>query len=198
MTDFTTSLGYPEDACGVPIEYLSHFSSSGIAPTTACVFASPETYDSAIVSSVRSIQDLQRRRQRKPCTFYMEGNCRRTDCKFSHELAEITCRFWQEGNCFKGLACPFLHGYPLFDEDSGPSSAATGHESHHRPSHHHHYNNGTMKKDAVGHVAKRNNKFVIGEWNETILFHLLNFISIEEIPNKSALLKTLRPSFYYD
>ncbi|XP_052773957.1 uncharacterized protein LOC128212511 isoform X2 [Mya arenaria] len=50
--------------------------------------------------------------QRKPCSFYLEGNCRRADCKFAHDISNITCRFWEEGGCFKGPLCPFLHGYP--------------------------------------------------------------------------------------
>nr|XP_053650416.1 uncharacterized protein LOC128700948 isoform X2 [Cherax quadricarinatus] len=50
---------------------------------------------------------------RRPCTFFMEGSCRRSDCRFSHDLASITCRFWQEGACLKGITCPFLHGYPV-------------------------------------------------------------------------------------
>lgn len=50
---------------------------------------------------------------RRPCTFFMEGSCRRSDCKFSHDLASITCRFWEEGSCLKGITCPFLHGYPV-------------------------------------------------------------------------------------
>lgn len=50
--------------------------------------------------------------QKRPCTFYLEGSCRRKDCKFSHDLAGITCRFWEENSCFKGVTCPFLHGYP--------------------------------------------------------------------------------------
>ncbi|XP_053406811.1 uncharacterized protein LOC123545966 [Mercenaria mercenaria] len=50
--------------------------------------------------------------QRKPCSFYLEGNCRRSDCKFAHDISNITCRFWEEGGCFKGPLCPFLHGYP--------------------------------------------------------------------------------------
>lgn len=49
--------------------------------------------------------------QKKPCSFYLEGSCRRTDCKYSHNLSKITCRFWEEGSCFKGITCPFLHGY---------------------------------------------------------------------------------------
>lgn len=53
--------------------------------------------------------------QRKPCSFYLEGNCRRADCKFAHDISNITCRFWEEGGCFKGPLCPFLHGYPSLD-----------------------------------------------------------------------------------
>ncbi|KFM82046.1 hypothetical protein X975_03627, partial [Stegodyphus mimosarum] len=48
---------------------------------------------------------------KRPCSFFMEGNCHRSDCKFSHDLSSITCRFWQENACFKGITCPFLHGY---------------------------------------------------------------------------------------
>ncbi|XP_013788928.1 uncharacterized protein LOC106472807 isoform X2 [Limulus polyphemus] len=50
--------------------------------------------------------------QKRPCTFYLEGNCLRKDCRFSHDLSQITCRFWEESSCFKGVTCPFLHGYP--------------------------------------------------------------------------------------
>ncbi|XP_077992217.1 uncharacterized protein LOC144446344 [Glandiceps talaboti] len=49
---------------------------------------------------------------RKPCSFYLEGSCHRADCKFAHDLSNITCRFWEGGTCFKGVDCPFLHGYP--------------------------------------------------------------------------------------
>ncbi|XP_071167711.1 uncharacterized protein [Mytilus edulis] len=52
---------------------------------------------------------------RKPCTFFMEGSCKRSDCKFSHDLSNITCRFWSEGDCFKGDLCPFLHSYYVSD-----------------------------------------------------------------------------------
>ncbi|KAK7108989.1 hypothetical protein V1264_013110 [Littorina saxatilis] len=47
----------------------------------------------------------------KPCTFFLEGCCYRTDCKYSHDLSTITCHFWKDGECFKGELCPFLHGY---------------------------------------------------------------------------------------
>ena len=50
----------------------------------------------------------------KPCSFYLEGCCHRSDCKFSHDICTITCHFWEEGQCFKGDLCPFLHGYFRF------------------------------------------------------------------------------------
>ncbi|KAF0290949.1 Urea-proton symporter DUR3 [Amphibalanus amphitrite] len=52
----------------------------------------------------------------------MEGNCKRNDCKFSHDLSAITCVFWEESGCFKGVHCPFLHGYPADDEEDEDSS----------------------------------------------------------------------------
>ncbi|XP_033125039.1 uncharacterized protein LOC117123282 isoform X2 [Anneissia japonica] len=52
------------------------------------------------------------RLQPKPCSFFLEGKCRKLDCRFSHDLSTITCRFWEESTCFKGDDCPFLHDYP--------------------------------------------------------------------------------------
>lgn len=48
----------------------------------------------------------------KPCVFFLEGNCRRSDCKYSHDLSNIPCKYWIEGFCFKGEMCPFLHSLP--------------------------------------------------------------------------------------
>lgn len=50
------------------------------------------------------------RRPKRPCSFFVEGECRRPDCKFSHDLGSITCRFWIESSCFKGK----LPGVPFF------------------------------------------------------------------------------------
>lgn len=57
------------------------------------------------------------RRPKRPCSFFVEGECRRHDCKFSHDLGSIPCRFWMESACFKGDECPFLHGIPPSKEN---------------------------------------------------------------------------------
>lgn len=49
----------------------------------------------------------------KPCVFFLEGNCRRSDCRYSHDLSKIICKYWIEGFCFKGELCPFLHCYDI-------------------------------------------------------------------------------------
>ncbi|GBL77144.1 hypothetical protein AVEN_12776-1 [Araneus ventricosus] len=49
--------------------------------------------------------------RKRPCCFFLQGTCTRSDCKYSHDLSTITCRFWSDGSCFKGSTCPFLHGY---------------------------------------------------------------------------------------
>ncbi|XP_043224443.1 uncharacterized protein LOC122382755 isoform X2 [Amphibalanus amphitrite] len=65
---------------------------------------------------------VRRSDRKRPCSYFMEGNCKRNDCKFSHDLSAITCVFWEESGCFKGVHCPFLHGYPADDEEDEDSS----------------------------------------------------------------------------
>lgn len=56
----------------------------------------------------------------KPCVFFLEGNCRRSDCKYSHDLSNITCKYWIEGFCFKGELCPFLHSFTPLSDSQDP------------------------------------------------------------------------------
>uniref|UniRef100_A0A5K3FZT2 C3H1-type domain-containing protein n=1 Tax=Mesocestoides corti TaxID=53468 RepID=A0A5K3FZT2_MESCO len=49
---------------------------------------------------------------RRACSFYLRGHCKKEDCEFAHDLTKVTCKFWEVGECFKGMTCPFLHGYP--------------------------------------------------------------------------------------
>lgn len=58
----------------------------------------------------------------KPCVFFLEGNCRRSDCKFSHDLSSIPCKYWIEGFCFKGELCPFSHDFSNLVNTQDPTS----------------------------------------------------------------------------
>ncbi|XP_046572119.1 LOW QUALITY PROTEIN: uncharacterized protein LOC124280265 [Haliotis rubra] len=62
----------------------------------------------------------------KPCSFSWRVIVLRSDCKFSHDLSSITCRFWEEGLCFKGSLCPFYHGYPSDTEMSLTTDGKSG------------------------------------------------------------------------
>ncbi|EIW67044.1 hypothetical protein TREMEDRAFT_45481 [Tremella mesenterica DSM 1558] len=46
------------------------------------------------------------------CRYYLTGECRRSDCRFSHDLERALCRFWLRGHCAKGPNCEFLHHLP--------------------------------------------------------------------------------------
>ncbi|KAF2351928.1 Zinc finger CCCH-type [Trinorchestia longiramus] len=81
---------------------------------------------------------------RRPCTFFMEGTCRRKHCKFSHDLSTITCRFWQEGSCFKGSECPFLHGYPVVTRRRNRSEGDSRGGDHNN----HRSNNSGLRKES--------------------------------------------------
>lgn len=39
------------------------------------------------------------------CRYYLAGECRRADCRFSHDVDRALCRFWLKGNCAKGDNC---------------------------------------------------------------------------------------------
>lgn len=50
-------------------------------------------------------------KSKRACSFLLKGRCRKEDCEFAHDLSRVTCKFWSSGQCFKGAACPFLHGF---------------------------------------------------------------------------------------
>ena len=77
-----------------------------------------EQDDYQAINQQRDIQQLASNLP-KPCVFFLEGNCRRSDCKYSHDLSSITCKYWLEGFCFKGEMCPFSHSFaPIGGQDS--------------------------------------------------------------------------------
>eukprot|EP00108_Taenia_solium_P007981 TsM_000040400 transcript=TsM_000040400 gene=TsM_000040400 len=71
-------------------------------------FSSSSSTSSSEISSDKPVIAKWRR----ACSFYLRGHCKKEDCEFAHDLTKVTCKFWEVGECFKGLTCPFLHGYP--------------------------------------------------------------------------------------
>ncbi|CUA70626.1 hypothetical protein RSOLAG22IIIB_04220 [Rhizoctonia solani] len=53
------------------------------------------------------------------CRYYLAGECRRADCRFSHDIDRALCRFWMRGQCVKGDQCEFLHTLPQESDVSG-------------------------------------------------------------------------------
>ncbi|WFD35444.1 hypothetical protein MCUN1_002298 [Malassezia cuniculi] len=44
------------------------------------------------------------------CRFFLAGECRRADCRFSHDVGKSLCRFWLRGTCLND-PCSFLHDF---------------------------------------------------------------------------------------
>jgi hypothetical protein len=60
----------------------------------------------------RMIKNSSKDAFRKPCVYMLnEGRCMRSDCRFAHDLHNITCKYWLEGECLKGDCCEFLHEF---------------------------------------------------------------------------------------
>lgn len=50
------------------------------------------------------------------CRYFLAGECRRADCRFSHDLNRAICRFWMKGQCLNGEGCSFLHDMSIVDK----------------------------------------------------------------------------------
>ncbi|WFD29086.1 hypothetical protein MSPP1_000091 [Malassezia sp. CBS 17886] len=72
------------------------------------------------------------------CRYFMAGECRRSDCRFSHDVNRALCRFWLRGQCLND-PCSFLHDLdalsalassmsiapqPVAADSGGPAGAA--------------------------------------------------------------------------
>ncbi|KAG9101112.1 hypothetical protein FRC06_003340 [Ceratobasidium sp. 370] len=57
------------------------------------------------------------------CRYYLAGECRRADCRFSHDVERALCRFWLRGQCVKGDQCEFLHTLPQESDVAGVVNA---------------------------------------------------------------------------
>lgn len=50
------------------------------------------------------------------CRYYLAGECRRSDCRFSHDLDNrAVCRYWLKGHCAHN-PCNFLHDYDALSQ----------------------------------------------------------------------------------
>ncbi|EDQ92592.1 uncharacterized protein MONBRDRAFT_35641 [Monosiga brevicollis MX1] len=54
-------------------------------------------------------KDPSRTARRTLCKFFQQGSCRRADCWYSHDPAEVPCKYFQRGWCVAGDACTFFH-----------------------------------------------------------------------------------------
>lgn len=97
----------------IPVEYLDDEFFEEIYGSLDSMKASEAAGASAGKNSRRrrrrtSQKQQPPRRPKRPCSFFVEGECRRHDCKFSHDLGSIPCRFWLESACFKGTSSKSL------------------------------------------------------------------------------------------
>lgn len=50
------------------------------------------------------------------CRYFLAGECRRSDCRFSHDLDNrAVCRYWLKGHCAHN-PCNFLHDYDALNQ----------------------------------------------------------------------------------
>lgn len=58
------------------------------------------------------------------CRYFLAGDCRRADCRFSHDLNKALCKFWLRGQCLND-PCPFLHDPDIVQALAGQLAAGT-------------------------------------------------------------------------
>lgn len=58
------------------------------------------------------------------CRYFLSGDCRRADCRFSHDLSKALCKFWLRGHCLND-PCPFLHDSDVLQALAGGMSASS-------------------------------------------------------------------------
>ncbi|KAE8219281.1 hypothetical protein CF319_g6996 [Tilletia indica] len=80
----------------------SHFGASGSSPLPSPGLNGPTTPGGSGGTA-------------RVCRYFLAGECRRFDCRFSHDLGRALCRFWLRGQCLND-PCGFLHDYDVVNK----------------------------------------------------------------------------------
>ena len=98
---------------------ILHFSTKVIDNSLPSSSPSSLTYGLNDNSFIPRLAGCAKDMFRKPCVYMLnEGRCMRSDCRFAHDLHNITCKYWLEGECLKGESCEFLHDFPRMCSES--------------------------------------------------------------------------------
>lgn len=98
----------------VPPEKLIHEAFPYVDEYTITTMLSKTNYDFHDVC--KALRNNTQCYESKPvCRHYLQGNCRRSDCGFSHDVEGKVCKFWINGGCLKGNECEFMHGIDVFE-----------------------------------------------------------------------------------
>ncbi|UZJ54831.1 hypothetical protein CBS101457_004151 [Exobasidium rhododendri] len=98
-------------------------SSPGLAISSTSASASSSSAQVPSTSLAQQQEQQQQQQQQgggvgpgRVCRYFLAGECRRADCRFSHDLNRAVCRFWMKGQCLNGEGCSFLHDMSIVDK----------------------------------------------------------------------------------
>jgi hypothetical protein len=63
----------------------------------------------ALTNAPNSVKSTPMPAVKQVCRFWLSGSCLRSDCQFSHDVANRICKYFLMGSCSKGEQCPFTH-----------------------------------------------------------------------------------------
>jgi hypothetical protein len=97
------------------------------APSSSSLLSASSTLSSAQLQQQQQQQQQYQQQQQQQqggggvgpgrvCRYFLVGECKRADCRFSHDLNRAVCRFWMKGQCLNGDGCNFLHDTSIVDK----------------------------------------------------------------------------------
>jgi hypothetical protein len=116
----------PSSRSGVSIASRDAFANQRGGSSTPGLAGSPAS------SSTLASQQMQQGGAVGPgrvCRYFLAGECRRADCRFSHDLNRAICRFWIKGQCLNGEGCSFLHDMSIVDKLTNRLSSVSSSQS---------------------------------------------------------------------